>query len=252
MTVKDIYLSLSDMVPAELSCEWDNDGIMASYDTDREVMSVLVTLDITEEAVKYAIDEGFDLIVSHHPLVFRPLGAVTDESHIAKKAMKLIRYNISAISLHTRLDRVVGGVNDKLAETLGLKRVEPFGYDSLGRIGDLVMPMSCEDFALFVKDALGSDTVRISGDKTVSRVALVGGDGKEYVKAAIDAGADTYLSGRIGYNVMMEASEMGINLVEAGHYFTEQPVTEVLYALLKDLDDDLVVEIFESNLIKCY
>lgn len=252
MTVKDIYLSLCDIVPSELSCEWDNDGIMASFDTEREVMSVLVTLDITEEAVKYAIDEGFDLIVSHHPLVFRPLGSISDESHIAKKAMTLVRNNISAISLHTRLDRVEGGVNDKLAETLGLKKVEPFGADSLGRIGDLVMPMSPEDFAMFVKDALGSDFVRISGNKTVSRVALVGGDGKDYVKAAKAVGADTYLSGRIGYNVMMEAGEMGINLVEAGHYFTEQPVTEVLYALLKDLDDNLVIEIFESNLIKSY
>lgn len=250
MTVKDIYLCLSEIVPEALSCEWDNDGIMASFDTDREVMSVLVTLDITEEAVKYAIDGGFDLIVSHHPLVFRPLGSISDESHIAKKAMTLIKNNISAISLHTRLDRVEGGVNDKLAETLGLKKVLPFGSDALGRIGDLVMPMSAEDFALFVKDALGSDAVKLSGRGRVSRVALVGGDGKEYVKAAIAAGADTYLSGRIGYNVMMEAAEMGINLVEAGHYFTEQPVTEVLYAILKDLDESLVVEIFEANLIK--
>ena len=251
MTVNEIYKSLNMTVPTELSCEWDNDGLMCSDNTSREVKRVLVTLDVTDRAIDRAVSGDFDLIVSHHPLVFRPLPSVTEDRHIAKKVIRLIKAGISVISLHTRLDRVDGGVNDKLSEVLGLCEVRAFGEDGLGRIGKLTAPMSANEFAAYVKGALGADAVRLAGPmRTVRTVALVGGDGKDYVRSAISEGADTYLSGRIGYNVMEEAPEMGINLIEAGHYFTEAPVCEVLEALLCDLDGALTVEIFDSNEIK--
>lgn len=251
MNVKEIYKKLSDKIPETLSEPWDNDGLMCSPDTGAEVFRVLVALDVTEDIVDYAISSHFDLIVSHHPLIFKPIKAINDDNHVARKIIKLLEGGVSVFSFHTRADKVVGGVNDSLCDLLGMYNTAPFGEGMLGRIGDLDDSLDLEDFAYRVKTVLGADSLRISDAyNPVSRVAIVGGDGKDFVKAAIEAGADTYVSGRIGYNVMAEAPEMGLNMIEAGHYFTEQPVTEFFRDLLLDLDSDLYVEIASSNVIK--
>ena len=251
MTVKQLYEKLSERIPSSLSCEWDNDGIMCSADTSTEVNNVLITLDVTEEVVDYAISRNFDLIISHHPLIFKPISHVCEDTHVSRKIIKLITNNVSVFSFHTRADRVEGGVNDMLADYIGLVDVSPFGEDGLGRIGTLPEERELENFAEDIKMQLGADSVKFADAyNTVKRVALVGGDGKDYVKAAIDAGADTYLSGRISYNVMEEAAEMGINLIEAGHYFTEFPVTSFFSSLVSSLDGNAYIEIADSNMIR--
>lgn len=251
MTVKTLYEKMCEKIPESLSCDWDNDGIMCSQDLDSDVNNVLIALDVTEEVVDYAISRNFDLIISHHPLIFKPVSSVTLENHISRKIIKLITNNISVFSFHTRADKVNGGVNDLLADFIGLVDVSPFGEDGLGRIGSLPEERELENFSEDVKMILGADNVRFADAyNTVKRVALVGGDGKDYVRAAIDAGADTYLSGRIGYNVMEEAPEMGINLVEAGHYFTELPVTTFFSSIVSSLDGNAYIEIADSNMIK--
>lgn len=251
MTVKQLYTLLSERIPEYLREPWDNDGVMCCADGTAEVSRVLITLDVTEEIVDYAIESAFDLIISHHPLVFRPLAAIDEENHVSRKVIKLLNSGISVFSFHTRADKVAGGVNDRLAELLGLDDTRPFGEDLLGRIGRLDEPMELQDFAYRVKQLLGSDMIRYAdGYNDVHTVALVGGDGKDYIRSAIEAGADTYISGRIGYNVMEEAPEMGINLIEAGHFFTEQPVTEFFRELLIDFDPSLYTEVANSNVIK--
>ena len=251
MTVKELYLKISERIPAHLACEWDNDGIMSSSDLSAEVSSVLVALDVTEEIVDYAISRKFDLIISHHPLIFKPVGSVNEENHITRKVIKLISNNVSVFSFHTRADKVEGGVNDLLAEAIGLVDIEPFGEEGLGRIGTLPEETTLEEFCNDVKISLEADGVRFADAyNPVRRVAVVGGDGKDFVRDAISDGADTYLSGRIGYNVMEEAAEMGINLVEAGHYFTEQPVCEFFASLVTSLDENVRVEVANSNMIR--
>lgn len=251
MTVTELYEKLCHYFPEDLRCEWDNDGIMVCPDSNAEIKKVLVSLDVTEEIVDYAIDRGFDLIISHHPLIFRPLSRVTEENHISRKVVKLIANAISVFSFHTRADRAKGGVNDRLADIIGLTNTEPFGEDGLGRIGTLSEEYELEIFADAVKLALGADSIKVSdGYNTVRRVAVVGGDGKDFALDALKMGADTYLSGRLSYNVMEEAAEMGINLIEAGHYFTELPVTELFSELLSKLDPNIYVEIADSNMIK--
>lgn len=251
MTVKELYVRLNERIPAELREAWDNDGIMCCADSSQEVHRVIVTLDVTEEVVDYAIDSHVDLIVSHHPLIFRPLSAVTEENHIGRKLIKLLENGIAVFSFHTRLDKVAGGVNDKLCQLLGIRDAVPFGEGDLGRIGNIDRERMLDDFAYFVKESLDADTIRISDAfNPVKRVAVVGGDGKSYVADAIRQGADTYISGRIGYNVMEEAAEMGINLIEAGHYFTEQPICTVLQEMLLSFDPTLTIEVISSNLIK--
>lgn len=250
MTVKDIYERLSAQIPDTLREGWDNDGLMCAPDVTREVSKVLLTLDVTEELVDYAIEQGFDLIVSHHPLIFKPIAAINEHNHVARKLIKLIENEISVFSFHTRADKVKGGVNDRLCELLGIEGAEPFGEGDLGRVG-FVEQMTLEDFLYKVKTTLSADVVKYSdGYNAVRRVALVGGDGKDFVADAIRSGADTYLSGRISYNVMEEAAEMGINLIEAGHYFTEQPLMEFFKEILLDLDSTLYIEVANSNMIR--
>ena len=251
MNVRELYERLSERIPEELSEEWDNDGIMCCPDDLAAVNRALVTLDVTEEIVDYAIDNGFDLIISHHPLVFKPLKAIDPENHISRKLVKLIRAGISVLSFHTRADKVKGGVNDCLARLIGLDDIEPFGDDCLGRIGHLECETSMEEFATRVKSALGIDKLVVSDAyNPVYTIALVGGDGKGYIDEAIDLGADTYLSGRIGYNVMEEAAEMGINLIEAGHYATEFPVTKFFSNLITKIDPRITVEIVGSYMLR--
>lgn len=251
MNVKELYEKISERIPESLRMQWDNDGIMCCTDSTATVKRVLVALDVTDEVVEYAMRGDFDLIISHHPLIFKPLSAITDENHIARKVIKLISSGISVFSFHTRADIVEGGVNDILADLVGLYSAEPFGEGGLGRIGELDEECSLDDFASGVKLSLGVDSLRVAdGYNTVKRVAVVGGDGKDFIADAIAAGADTYVSGRIGYNVMAEAAEMGINLIEAGHFFTEHPLTEFFASLVQHICPDIYVQSVNSNLIK--
>ena len=251
MTVKELYEVFERKIPTEMREEWDNDGLMCCPDATAEVKKVFVTLDVTEEIVDYAIERGFDLIISHHPLIFKPLTSLIEVSHIGRKLIKLVSKGISVFSFHTRADKVAGGVNDLLADSLGFSETVPFGEGMMGRIGELDEEMTLEDFAFKVKQALGADLVAYSdGYNAVKRVALLGGDGKSFVKDAIKNGADTYVSGTIGYNVMEEAAEMGINLIEAGHYFTETAVTELFTDIIARADSDIYVETVDSNMIK--
>ncbi len=251
MTVKELYVKLSEVIPESLREEWDNDGIMCSSDTSADVDKILIVLDVTESVVDYAISEGFDLIISHHPLIFKPVSSLTEDGHIGRKLIKLISNNITVFSFHTRADKVAGGVNDILASLIGLDKVEPFGEGGMGRVGELPSKRSLESFAANLKFLIGADSVRLTDAfNPVHRVAVLGGDGKDFVKAAMEAGADTYISGRISYNVMEEGSEMGINLIEAGHYFTEFPVTQFFSELLASFLPNAYIEIADSNMIK--
>ena len=147
MTVREVYNKLSERIPDSLREEWDNDGLMCASDDSREVCRALVTLDVTEEVVDYAVANHFDLILSHHPLIFRPLGAVNEDSHVARKVIRLIKNDIAVVSLHTRADKVEGGVNATLCEVLGIKNAVPFGEGDLGRIGTLDEELNMEDFS---------------------------------------------------------------------------------------------------------
>lgn len=251
MTVKELYDRMAEQLPEELRESWDNDGLMCSPDLNAQVRRVLVALDVTEEIVDYAIENGFDLIVSHHPLIFRPVTHLVPTNPVARKLIELVGGGVSVFSFHTRADKAEGGVNDLLADIMELKDVEPFGEGGLGRIGEFAEDMSLEDFAYLLKGQLDSPTVLVAdGYNRVKRVAVVGGDGKSYIPAAIAAGADTFVSGRISYNTMEEAAELGINLLEAGHYFTENPVVERFSQMLSRIDSSLEIQTLASNVIK--
>ena len=244
MTVLELYNALDILIPKELSCSWDNDGIMCLPEPYRQVKKVLFSLDATADAVKYAADNGFDLIITHHPMIFRPIKSVTDE-----RLVSLIRAGIGVFSFHTRLDAVDGGVNTALAELLGLSDTERFGDDGLGVVGKIEPMTDCE-FVLFAKQKLGAPKAdAVLDGKTVTRVAVVGGDGEHYIKDALNAGADIYISGRLSYNDITDASAYGMSLCALGHYHTENPVLDNLEKMINNVDGSIKTEKFECNVI---
>ena len=252
MKVSQLYDFLNKRIPRELSCEWDNDGLACCPDPERQVKRVLLALDITEETVARAIDGGYDVILAHHPLIFRPIKALTPDYGVPAKLIRLVQNGISAMAFHTRLDALEGGVNDVLARQLGLLGVEVFGPEGekMGRVGNIESPMELDRFAELVRDKLGAPFVLVNGNRTVSRVAVLGGNGDDFIGAAIAAGADTYVSGRLGYHPMVDAPENGINLIEAGHYFTEAPVLRYLENLVKEADGGIETTTIDSNRIR--
>ena len=247
MTVNELYAKLNALIPSSLSCEWDNDGLMCCPDGAREAKKALVCLDVTADAVRKAIDGGFDVIISHHPFIFKGLKSVTENDFIPKKAMELIRAGISVMSFHTRLDATCGGVNDKLASILGIEDTQPFG-EGIGRIGKLGTETDAQTFAKKVKEVLGAPAVFLADlGKKVKRVAVLGGSGDDFISEAIMLGADAYVSGELGHHPMTDAPDMNITLIEAGHFYTEQPVCEVLCEMIKKIDGSVVCEIYSSN-----
>ncbi len=250
MTVKELYEYLDQKIPASLSCEWDNDGLMCCPSPEREVRRVLICLDATAAATAAAIDGGYDLIVTHHPFIFKGLKRIEDGDFIAKKAIELIKHGISVFSFHTRLDAVDGGVNDTLCDMLGLCDTFPFA-EGIGRIGTLNEPMSAEALAKRVKALLSADGVFLADAHRECRcVAVLGGGGDGDIAEALSLGADTYISGDFGYHSKTDAPDMGINLLEAGHFQTEHPVCAVLERMLLSADSSLECDIYHSNRTK--
>ena len=252
MTVRELYAALDKMIPASLSCEWDNDGLMCCPDSSREATRVLVALDPTIETVKCAIEGKYDAIITHHPLIFKGIKAIDDANMQTLKLMCLLEANIAVMSFHTRLDALEGGVNDSFASLLGLSAVEPLEHEGekIGRIGMLPSPVNPEDFARKVKEVLGAPYVLLgNAGRPVLRVALLGGSGEDEVSSAIAAGADTYVSGTLKYHSLTDARELGINLCEAGHFYTENHVCEVLAEMVRSIDDSITCDIIsESNI----
>ncbi|MBE6674047.1 MAG: Nif3-like dinuclear metal center hexameric protein, partial [Ruminococcaceae bacterium] len=234
----------------ELRCDWDNDGIMCAQSLDAKVKRVLLALDVTLDTVEYAINNSFDTIISHHPLVFRSQKALSPLNYTQNKLIELIKNNINVMSFHTRLDAANGGVNDSLASIIGLNNVTVDPIDPIGRIGFLKDKISLSTFSENVKKQLNSPFVLYSGENDVYKVYVVGGDGKDLIDNAIVAGCDTILTGRASYNTAIDASDMCINIVEAGHFYTEHHVCAVLEEEICSLIPDIYTEIFISNRIK--
>ncbi|MBO5092675.1 MAG: Nif3-like dinuclear metal center hexameric protein [Clostridia bacterium] len=249
MTFYELYKNLSKLYPDTLRCEWDNDGIMCADDVNGEVGKVLISLDITSSVVDYAIDNGFDTIVSHHPLVFHSQKALTPLNYTQNKLIKLVKNGVRAMSFHTRLDATDGGVNDTLVSILELKNVIKDEIEPIGRIANTIEPMELSAFAKQVKEKLSAPAVLYSGNKKVNKVYIVGGDGKDLIERALEMGADTLLTGRGSYNTSIDAEDMGLNIVEAGHFYTEHPVCKTIEKDILKIEPKIKTEIYFSNKI---
>ena len=237
-TVREVYQYLDGLAPFSLQMDFDNAGFLVGRG-DRTVTKILVSLDITEEVASEATEVGAELIVSHHPVIFHPARSVTDGGPDGRILLSLIEHGIAAICAHTNLDAVAGGVNDALAQKLGLVQIEQLHQDGvdasgrpygIGRVGNTVgAPMYAPAFAAFVKEALGANGVRyVDARRPVRRVAVGGGACADMLRDALALGCDTFVTADVKYNGFLDAKALGVNLIDAGHYPTEQVVCPVL------------------------
>ena len=247
-TVADILNFIETLAPTSLKMDWDNVGLLCGSKS-ASVTKILVALDPFEHVCNEAAAWGAELIVTHHPIIFRPLPNVTDKTSIGRGLMTLCRHGINAVNAHTNLDCAPGGVNDVLAQTLGLHNIEviPGGIPNLLRMGDVdEQPLS--QFLSTVKDHLGCDGLRyVDGGKPVHRVAVGGGACADGMLDAIAAGCDTFVTSDVKYNQFWDAHDLGLNLIDAGHFATENPIIAVLASKLQAQFPEIQVKISESH-----
>lgn len=228
-TVREIEQALFDVAPRERAMDWDNVGHLLG-NPEQAVTRCLVALDITHAVAEEAIAAGCELIVSHHPIMnckWAQVQTVRDDTFQGSLLTRLLRANVSAICMHTNLDIAEGGVNDVLAQVLGIREPEGFTGEGVGRCGNLAEPVELEDFVRFVSRTLGCNGVRYAaGGKPVCRVAVGGGACGEFEDAAIAAGCDTFVTSDLSYHQFVDARAKGINLIDAGHFPTEDPVCQ--------------------------
>ena len=243
-TVREIEQALFELAPREGAMDWDNVGHLLG-DPDSQVSRVLVALDITEDVADEALAHGCELIVAHHPVMncrWLPVQSVRSDTPQGHLLLKLLRNGVSAICMHTNLDVAWGGVNDILAEKLKLVDPGPLCDNGLGRVGRLEEPMDLADFVRFVSRSLGCNGVRYAGaGKPVCRVAVGGGACGDFEDDAIRTGCDTFVTADLSYHQFLDAKGKGINLIDAGHFPTEDPVCEKLVQYVSDRFQELVV-----------
>lgn len=214
-TVKDIYNFIDSIAPFNTAEEWDNPGLLVG-DENKSVNKIIFALDCTEDVINQAISCGADLIVTHHPVIFKPLSEVTADGLV----YKLIKNDLSIICAHTNYDKAINGVNDVLCNAVELVNVEHIDGACLN-VGDLTIEMNSKDFALLVKSKLNGAVRFNNVDKTIKKVAVCGGSGSDYLSLAKSLDCDALLTGDGSHHSFLDADEMNMLLVCAGHFETE-------------------------------
>ena len=239
-TVRQMLDIVNEIAPFELAEPWDNVGLLAGS-PDARVEKVLCALDLRMEVLREAVDKGCQLIVTHHPILFRGRKNLAETDAEGRLLCALIRSGIAMIAAHTNFDNACPGVNDALAAALGLEDVEPL--ESGMRIGQV----KNTDFGMFCKRAREAlrGPVRCYGapDRPVNCVAVLGGAGEDYAAIAKSAGADVYLTGEMAYHKALDAADNGLMIVEAGHAATEYPAISNLAGGLQKAADAVQYDI---------
>ncbi|MBQ4095299.1 MAG: Nif3-like dinuclear metal center hexameric protein [Oscillospiraceae bacterium] len=242
-TVKDIFSCIDEVAPFCMQEGYDNSGLVISG-TDKQAGKVLVALDITKDVALEAMEKGVDVIVSHHPVIFKGLKHIEADSPVGI----LLRNDISAVCAHTNFDSAI--LCNALCEKLDLAK----GDDLIVENG---VPTGCiceceevkvSELAKRIKEKLGCQCVRYSlADKTVSRIAVCNGSGGSFLPKVIKAGCDCYITGDVKHDVFVDAYNEGLAVIDAGHFHTENLFCDYVKSLLVSRLDDVEVSVAQSN-----
>ena len=240
--IKEVIDALERFAPLPLQASYDNAGLQVGL-TEAEVSGALLCLDVTEKVVDEAIQRGCNIIVAHHPLIFRKLSQVSDTDYVQRTVIKAIKNDIVIVAMHTNLDSAENGVNFKIAEKLGLKNARFFGQSKQvvsPQTGDMVTggdgvisefdePLAADDLVILLKKKFDVECVQANEllRREIRSVAVCGGSGSFLLPDAIAAGADAFVTGEMGYHEFF-GHEQEIQLCVIGHYQSEQYTTEVL------------------------
>ncbi len=239
MKIKEIINFLEDFAPVKLAESWDNVGLHIG-NPDSVVTKVLLALDATDEVIDEAINLGANLIITHHPMIYKAVKNVNTTNPLGKRIIKLIKYDIAVYVVHTNLDINIGGTSEVLADVLGLENLavlEPSAVDStcgIGRTGFLSNEKTVGEILQGLKDTGKFDYINYAPDrdgldKKVKKVALCTGTVEDQlVFKAKDLGCDIYVSGDLKFHSAQLAKNLGITIVDIGHYCSENIVFESL------------------------
>lgn len=262
MKLLNIINELEKFAPYKLSeSDWDNSGLQIGNVED-EITGILLCLDVTDEIVSYAVDYKLNLILSHHPLLFKGVKSIHYNNYKGKLLIDLIRTQINVFSMHTNLDAATLGVNYALSELLGFEnrsvlhitKIEEnspnptiYGY---GTVGELPDSIHLNELAKHIADKLQAASLRYCGQpsKEIQKIAICGGSGSSFITDAVDSGADVYITGDIGHHDAQEALEQGLAIIDAGHFDTEKHVLPHLKKYLEEnTKPGLPIHIFDTN-----
>ncbi|MBR5295972.1 MAG: Nif3-like dinuclear metal center hexameric protein, partial [Clostridia bacterium] len=243
MKIREIEAYFETLYPKDRGCSWDNDGLLICSDREKNVEKVLTCLDVTFHAIEKAIAENCQLIISHHPMIFSPVKNITEDSIVGQKILLLLEAGISLLSLHTRFDCAIGGLNERFAKDLGifvesdviLLEEEPY----VGGIGNLTGKMSPREFASVVSRVLECPVKLYSADMDVRCVGFCCGSGKDLIFPTLSRGADVFVGGDIPYHSALDAVEKGMSVIDCGHHGSEKKSVKIfredLYAFSSDI-----------------
>lgn len=235
--LKDILAYVGQFAPWELAEPWDNVGLMVG-NLDQEATGVLIALDPTLQVIEEAILKKTNIILTHHPLIFHPLKSINTATPIGQFLKKALAHDIAVVSCHTNLDIISDGVSDALARALYLHNTRPLTLtgsrpdQGFGKVGNLPTPMQGESFIYFVAQRLNLQVMMIAGPQpeTVSTIAVCGGSGSDLAEAAVQSGADIYITAELKHSVARWAEDNGLCVIDAGHFATENIIIPSLLA----------------------
>lgn len=251
MRIYEIESYFEALFPSERRCGWDNDGLLVCPDRRKEVRRVLTCLDVTFSAIEKARLEQCDLIISHHPLLFTPVRSVNEDTVEGQKILLLLESGISLLSLHTRFDGAVGGLNVLFAKSLGilpentspLLEEEPF----IGGIGSLPAKYTPDELARHISRVLGSAVKLYSAEMNIERVGYCCGSGKDLVRPCLSRDVDAFVGGDIPYHTALEAVELGMSVIDCGHFASEKHAPIAFRNALNSLSPELEIIAFSEN-----
>src|SRR5574344_699210 len=249
--IKQVVDALEHYAPLPLQEGYDNAGLQVGLTEAVEVSGALLCLDVTEDVVDEAIRKGCNLIVSHHPLIFRKLARISDENYVQRTVRKAIKNDIAIVSMHTNMDAAKGGVNFKIAEKLGLRNLRFFGGEKeidgvkggegvIGEITDETDALhadgiAADDLVLMLRERFQAECVQCNQllRRPIRKVALRGGAGSFLLDAAIAAGADAFITGEMHYHEFFGRNQQ-IQIAVIGHYQSEQYTNEIFKTIIED------------------
>lgn len=246
MRLKDIITQLDVLSPKKYAEEWDNVGLLVG-DDEQEIRRIMIALDATDYVVEQAVRQKADLLLTHHPMIFRPLKQINNHSMTGRRVLKLASNKIAYYAMHTNFD-IKGGMAELAAKRLGLINYVPLDVtvvengieEGIGRIGMLPNAMKIADIATNVKEEFGLKKVILYGNKAkeVSKIAISPGSGKSEINNAIAKGAELLITGDIGHHEGIDAVDQGLMILDATHYGLEHIFIEFLSDYLLELDTD--------------
>jgi len=253
MTIGEIYKFIDEIAPFKNQSGSDNSGLIVG-DYTTKVKKILVCLDVTNDIVSEAAKKSADLIIAHHPLMYRPISKISENDPLHA----LVRNNISLIAVHTNIDVASDGVSDLMLKKLGFqkssKAILPISDEGIGygRIVELSTPISAGELAEKSKKAFDCTIVKyVDSGKPISKIGVSSGSAAESVEAALEAGCDAFICGEVKYDRMLFAKDRGLTLIEAGHFHTEDIFCEDLVERLKQQFADVTIEKATNSIDVC-